>query len=251
MPPTNKDIEAINYIIIGLLSLLIIIILLFIYFFIALSKNTFRIFTTVNPIPLTDKNIQYIYFFLNISLFIIYFSCIFLDITSYYTIYTKDTPHWNEQRKIGTIVCLSIITVVWYLFMAYKFHWSKEDDGYNYLKGKTLNKVFLMITLLLTWSLTIFTISYFCYIFKFKRSGSNLKTSEKVIFGLNIVLDVLVIIFISNCLAYYGGYTKLKQFVGPKITAYIEYFESYLGYVPRTSDQILDEILPSVLRIGE
>lgn len=227
MPPTNKDIEAINYIIVGLLSLLIIIILLFIYFFIALYKKTLRIFTTVNPIPITDQYIQYIYIFFKYSLFIIYFSCIFLDITSYYTIYTKDTPHWKEQRKIGTIVCLSIITVLWYLFMAYKFHWSKKK-GDIYFKGKTLNTVFLMITLLLTWSLTIFTISYFCYIFKFKRSGSNLKTSEKVIFGLNIVLDVLVIIFISLSLAYYGGYRMLKKFVGPKATVFIEKIESFL-----------------------
>ena len=220
MAPTNTEIiGVINYIIIGLLSLLILIILLVIYFFDVLSKNTLWIFTTAkepgnpaNPIPITDQVRQRIYLFFKISLGIIYFSCFFLDITSFYTIYTKDTPHWNEQEKNWLIVCLSIITVLWYLFIAYKFYWSKFQSDIN-LRGNILNKAFLMITLLLTWSLTIFTISYFCYIFKFKRSDSNLKTSEKVIFGLNIVLDVLVIIFIYICLAYYGGSKQLKQFI--------------------------------------
>lgn len=137
-------------------------------------------------------------FFLGVApicvLFVVIISLL-LEIISFYTIYTKETSGWKEQQKIGTIVGLSIFTVLWYLYFFYNLYFRKKND----------NPIFAPFTIVIIASLLsviIFTVSYFIYLFHFEK-GSGFNGYEKAIIVLTIALDIslflLIVCFIIFC----------------------------------------------------
>ena len=136
-------------------------------------------------------------------LFVVIISLL-LEIISFYTIYTKETSGWNEQQKIGTIVGLSIFTVLWYLYFFYNLYFRKINDHPIFTSF-----TFVIIASLL--SLIIFTVSYFIYLFYFEK-GSGFNGYEKAIIVLTIALDILL--FLLTVYFIKNSPTAIKKYFG-------------------------------------
>jgi hypothetical protein len=153
-------------------------------------------------------------------LFVVIISLL-LEIISFYTIYTKETSGWNEQQKIGTIVGLSIFTVLWYLYFFYNLYFRTINDQPIFTSF-----TFVIIASLL--SLIIFTVSYFIYLFYFEN-GSGFNGYEKAIIVLTIALDILLFLltvyFIKNtpkAMKKYFGTLKTESQGNPSIDSLIQ-----------------------------
>lgn len=155
-------------------------------------------------------------------------SCILLDVFSLIIIYKKDENNVSQTPKIITMICIGVVAFTIFL------------NSYSAIKGFDRNRYILS----LLWSLTLFTISYFIYIFyilDISIQNLNNQIYQLIIFILTIIDDVL---FIVLCIV------KLQE-------KHITWnSKNKIRIISRTSgysnvDEILEEILSSVLRIGE
>ena len=163
-------------------------------------------------------------------------SCILLDVFSLIIIYKKDENNVSQTLKTITMICIGVVAFTIFL------------NSYSAIKVFDRNRYILS----LLWSLTLFTISYFIYIFyilDISIQNLNNQIYQLIIFILTIIDDVLFIVLCIVKLQEKHITWNSNNETEKHITwnSNIEYFESK----PRTSDQILEEILQSVLRIEE
>ena len=161
-------------------------------------------------------------------------SCILLDVFSLIIIYKKDENNVSQTPKTITMICIGVVAFEIFL------------NSYSAIKGFDRNRYILS----LLWSLTLFTISYFIYIFYILDiSIQNLNTYQLIIFILTIIDDFLVIVL---CIV------KLFLFLQEKHITWNSNNKTIL--IQRTSEILRnierklfnqEEILSSVLRIKE